>query len=68
VSDGLCCWVCSGEIQAGERSKTLGELNVPVHLGCFDRLFDTRAPRSWTESASRSSDESPDAQRRSPAA
>jgi len=68
MSERSRCWLCSGEIQIGERSKTLGELNVPVHLGCFDRLFDTRAPRSWSDSSARSSDEPPDKQRRSPAA
>jgi hypothetical protein len=42
------CWLCSGEIQTTERSKSLGDLNVPVHVGCFDRLFETRAPKSWS--------------------
>jgi hypothetical protein len=68
MSERLRCWLCSGEIQTGERSKTLGELNVPVHLGCFDRLFDTRAPRSWSDSSAPSADEPPHEQRRSPAA
>jgi hypothetical protein len=69
VSAEVRCWLCSGEIQPTERSKTLGDLNVPVHIGCFDRLFDTRAPRSWSESSPpRSSDERPDEQRRPPAA
>jgi hypothetical protein len=68
VSGNTRCWLCSGEIQPAERSKTLGDLNVPVHLSCFDRLFDTRAPRSWSESSPRGSAEPPDEPRRSSAA
>jgi hypothetical protein len=52
MSAELRCWLCSGEIPTTERSKTLGDLNVPVHVGCFDRLFETRAPKSWSSDAS----------------
>jgi hypothetical protein len=40
------CWLCSGEIPTTERPRTLGDLNVPVHVGCFDRLFETHAPKA----------------------
>jgi len=62
------CWLCSGEIQATERSKTLGDLTVPVHVGCFDRLFETRAPKSWSDSPAKDSEEPRGEQRRPPAA
>ena len=63
------CWLCSGEIQATERTRTLGDLNVPVHVGCFDRLFETQGPTSWSsDSSSESSDEPRRENRRPPAA
>jgi hypothetical protein len=58
------CWLCSGEIPATERPKTLGDLNVSVHGGCFERLFDTRGPKSWSDASPVPSDP-PDSGRRS---
>ena len=46
------CWLCSGEIPATERPRTLGDLNVAVHVECFDRLFESRTPKSWSSEAS----------------
>jgi hypothetical protein len=62
------CWLCSGEIQASERSKTLGDLNVSVHIGCFDRLFETRGTKSWSDSPDKGAEEPPRAEQRPPAA
>ena len=45
------CWLCSGEIPATERPRTLGDLDVAVHVGCFDRLFESRASKSWSSEA-----------------
>jgi hypothetical protein len=42
------CWFCSGEIRSTERTKAVADLNVLVHVGCFDRLFESEGPRSWS--------------------
>jgi hypothetical protein len=42
------CWFCSEEIRATDRTKVVGDLNVAVHVGCFDRLYDTTGPISWS--------------------
>jgi hypothetical protein len=50
------CWLCSAEIPPTERPKTLGDLDVSVHGGCFERLFETRGPKSWSDAPAESSD------------
>ena len=42
------CWFCSEEIPSTERAKVVAELNVLVHVKCFDRLYEREGVRSWS--------------------
>jgi hypothetical protein len=48
VSLSSRCWFCSGEIGATDRAKVVADLNVVVHAGCFDQLYETEGLRSWS--------------------
>ena len=42
------CWYCSEEIGSAERAKVVGDLNVRVHVGCFERLYETESVKPWS--------------------
>ena len=42
------CWFCSEEIRPTDRTKVVAGLNVLVHVGCFDRLYETEGPKPWS--------------------
>jgi hypothetical protein len=42
------CWFCSEEIRSAERAKVVADLSVLVHVGCFDRLYETDGVKPWS--------------------
>jgi hypothetical protein len=48
VTPPVRCWFCSGEIRATDRSRVVADLNVTVHSGCFDQLYESEGPRPWS--------------------
>jgi hypothetical protein len=42
------CWFCSEEIRPTDRTTVVADLNVVVHAGCFERLYETAGPTSWS--------------------
>jgi hypothetical protein len=48
VSETPRCWYCSEEIASTERTRVVADLNVLVHVGCFDRLYASEGLASWS--------------------
>jgi hypothetical protein len=48
VTSNSRCWFCSEEIRPSDRTKVVADLNVRVHVGCFDRLYETEGVKSWS--------------------
>jgi hypothetical protein len=42
------CWYCSEDLRPTDRAKVVADLSVTVHAACFDKLYATEGPRSWS--------------------